>query len=43
MLGENRTPADALRQAQLEIMGQRRWQHPYYWAAFTIQGEWRLD
>lgn len=43
MLAEGLTPADALRRAQLHMMDQRRWRHPYYWAAFTLQGEWRAD
>jgi len=43
MLAEGRAPADALRRAQLYVMGQRRWRHPFYWAAFTLQGEWRAD
>ena len=29
----------ALRMAQLRVMKQRRWQAPYYWAAFVLQGE----
>jgi CHAT domain-containing protein len=42
LLQEGRSPADALRQAQLKIMGQnKRWSSPYYWAAFTVQGEYR--
>jgi CHAT domain-containing protein len=35
------TPAAALREAQLEMLQQSKWQSPYYWAAFTLQGEWR--
>jgi len=34
-------PAEALRAAQLEIAKRRQWQSPYFWAAFTLQGEWR--
>lgn len=34
------SPAAALRRAQLEMRTQRRWQHPYFWAAFVLQGEW---
>ncbi len=34
-------PAAALRAAQLEMWQQQQWQAPYYWAAFTLQGEWR--
>jgi CHAT domain-containing protein len=35
------SPAAALRAAQLEMQGQPRWQAPYYWAGFTLRGEWR--
>jgi len=31
----------ALRAAQLEMQQQTQWNAPYYWAAFTLQGEWR--
>jgi CHAT domain-containing protein/Tfp pilus assembly protein PilF len=34
-------PAAALRQAQLEMWKDKRWTDPYYWAAFTLQGEWK--
>jgi len=38
MLRNGRTPAASLRAAQLALRSDARWQHPYYWAAFTIQG-----
>jgi tetratricopeptide (TPR) repeat protein len=41
MLREKKTPAAALRAAQMEMSRQKQWQSPYYWAAFTMQGEWR--
>jgi CHAT domain-containing protein len=41
MLRENKTPAAALRAAQMEMSRQRQWQSPYYWAAFVLQGEWK--
>ena len=41
MLREKKTPAAALRTAQMEMSRQKQWQSPYYWAAFTLQGEWR--
>ncbi|HXG65541.1 MAG TPA: CHAT domain-containing tetratricopeptide repeat protein [Blastocatellia bacterium] len=41
MLAEGKRPAAALRAAQLEMAQQKRWQSPYYWAAFSLQGEWR--
>ncbi|MEG4280433.1 CHAT domain-containing protein, partial [Microcoleus sp. MON1_C1] len=34
-------PAAALRTAQIEMMQQEKWKSPYYWAAFTLQGEWK--
>ncbi|MEQ8385680.1 MAG: CHAT domain-containing protein [Coleofasciculus sp. A1-SPW-01] len=40
-LQENLPPAEALRQAQLAMWQSNvDWQNPYYWAAFTLQGEW---
>ncbi len=41
MLQENLRPAAALRAAQLEMFNSRNWVAPYYWAAFTLQGEWQ--
>jgi CHAT domain-containing protein len=41
MLKDNERPAAALRAAQVEMWKQKKWQSPYYWAAFTMQGEWR--
>ena len=41
MLKEGKRPAAALRQAQLEMWRQKRWEAPYYWGAFTLQGEWK--
>lgn len=41
MLKDNMRPAAALRAAQVSLMKEPRWQSPYYWAAFTLQGEWR--
>ncbi|MEG4942059.1 tetratricopeptide repeat protein [Microcoleus sp. F4-D5] len=41
MLKKGLTPAAALRAAQLEMLKQEEWRSPYYWAAFTLQGEWR--
>jgi CHAT domain-containing protein len=34
-------PAAALRAAQVEMWQEKKWEAPYYWAAFTLQGEWR--
>ena len=40
MLGAERlSPAAALRAAQISLWKTGRWHSPYYWAAFTLQGE----
>jgi len=41
MLKQGMPPAAALRAAQLSLMNDKRWASPYYWAPFTLQGEWR--
>jgi len=41
MLRDGLRPAAALRAAQVSMLGEKRWSTPHYWAAFTIQGEWR--
>jgi CHAT domain-containing protein len=41
MLQMNRSPAAALRAAQIAMWQQDRWSAPFYWAAFSMQGEWR--
>ena len=41
MLKEKLSPTEALRRAQLEMVSETEWQSPYYWSAFTLQGEWR--
>ena len=40
MLHEGLKPAAALRAAQRAMWQHPRWQAPFYWAAFTLQGEW---
>ncbi|WP_375494227.1 CHAT domain-containing protein, partial [uncultured Nostoc sp.] len=41
MLQEKLKPAAALRTAQIEIWRTQKYSAPYYWAAFTLQGEWK--
>jgi len=41
MLGQKLHPAAALRAAQVSMQKDARWNQPHYWAAFTIQGEWK--
>ncbi len=33
-------PGEALWKAQMHIAGQRRWRAPYFWAGFTLSGDW---
>src|SRR5262249_39569023 len=40
MLIEGVGPATALRAAQMAVRREKRWSFPYYWAAFTLQGDW---
>jgi CHAT domain-containing protein len=41
MLQGGMTPAEALRVAQNSIRQEPQWSAPYYWAAFTLQGDYR--
>jgi len=38
---DGKTPAAALRGAQIHLWKEQHWNSAYYWAAFEIQGEWR--
>jgi CHAT domain-containing protein len=41
MLARGERPAAAMRAAQVAMWKSAGWDAPYYWAAFTLQGEWR--
>jgi CHAT domain-containing protein len=41
ILQDKLPPSQALRNAQLEIRKDPRWQSPFYWAGFILQGEWK--
>jgi CHAT domain-containing protein len=41
MLARHERPAAALRAAQIAMWKTKGWDAPYYWAAFTMQGEWK--
>jgi len=41
MLKEGLRPAAALRAAQVSMLNEKRWEAPYYWAGFVLQGEWK--
>jgi CHAT domain-containing protein len=40
MLKDGLSPAAALRKAQVTMSQQKRWQSPYYWSGFIIQGQY---
>ncbi|RLA81219.1 MAG: hypothetical protein DRG33_00980 [Deltaproteobacteria bacterium] len=39
-LEEGMDKASALREAQLAVLRNRGWEHPYFWAAFCLSGDW---
>ena len=41
MLQRGLPAAAALRAAQVSMLKEKRWAAPHFWAAFTLQGEWR--
>jgi tetratricopeptide (TPR) repeat protein len=41
LLQQNLTPAAALQAAAAALSKDPRWRAPYYWAAFTLQGDWQ--
>jgi CHAT domain-containing protein len=41
VLKKNISPAAALRAAQVRMWKKGKWESPYYWAGFMIQGEWK--
>jgi CHAT domain-containing protein len=43
MLKDGLSPAAALKTAKREMWRQERWRAPFYWAAFTLQGEYTVD
>jgi CHAT domain-containing protein/tetratricopeptide (TPR) repeat protein len=41
MIRQGLPPAAALRQAQVSLSREKQWSAPYYWAGFTLQGDWK--
>ena len=41
LLRGGKRPSEALREAQVELRKQKRWESPYYWAAFVQHGDWQ--
>ncbi|HJX28609.1 MAG TPA: CHAT domain-containing tetratricopeptide repeat protein, partial [Thermoanaerobaculia bacterium] len=41
LLVHGRSAPDALRRAQLEMADNPKYSSPYYWAGFSLQGEWK--
>jgi CHAT domain-containing protein len=41
ILTQHLPPAAALGAAQVEMSRDPRWQSPYYWAGFVLQGDWQ--
>jgi CHAT domain-containing protein len=32
----------ALQRAMNSVRGQKKWEHPFYWAPFVLVGDWKL-
>ncbi|WP_198954263.1 CHAT domain-containing tetratricopeptide repeat protein [Moorena bouillonii] len=41
LLDQNMGRTEALRQTQLQLLKDKEYQHPYYWASFIVSGNWR--
>ncbi|MEM8503973.1 MAG: tetratricopeptide repeat protein [Cyanobacteria bacterium P01_D01_bin.1] len=41
LISQRQGRSEALRTAQLEMMGTGTYAHPYYWSAFIFSGDWR--
>jgi CHAT domain-containing protein len=41
MFQKRLSPSAALREAQAEMWRNGKWKSPYFWGAFTLQGDWR--
>jgi CHAT domain-containing protein len=41
MLTNKLAPSKALQQAEISMFKEKRFRTPFFWAAFTMQGEWR--
>jgi CHAT domain-containing protein/Tfp pilus assembly protein PilF len=41
LIKEKLSKTDALRKAQLSMLGDEKFAHPFYWAPFVLVGDWR--
>jgi CHAT domain-containing protein len=41
LIKEKLSKTDALRKAQLTLLGNEKFAHPFFWAPFVIVGDWR--
>jgi CHAT domain-containing protein len=41
MLVDQLPPAAAIRAAQISLLKEKGWEAPYFWAAFTLEGDWK--
>lgn len=41
LFGERLPPAAALRAAQLSLRAEEPWRRPFFWAGFSLHGDWR--
>jgi len=41
LVKEKLSKTDALRKAQLSLLGNEKFAHPFYWAPFVLVGDWK--
>lgn len=41
MLKKNLPPSESLREAQISMIKDKYYAHPFYWAGFNLQGDWQ--
>ena len=42
MLKKNLSPSESLREAQISMIKNQTYVHPFYWAGFNLQGDWQV-
>ena len=40
LLKKKKGKRESLRKVQLEMLKKRKFSHPFYWASFTLSGDW---
>jgi CHAT domain-containing protein len=41
LLGPSSSPSNAMREAQLAMISNKKYSAPFYWAPFVLVGDWK--